>query len=438
MSFNPFIKEIGEALTPADLDALINRKVAEGLYVEYKRTFPTNEKIANTIASFANSYGGWYIVGVEADKLNNAATKIVGFPLSDYPDPIAKVREIAKERVDPFPAISPQVVTLNAGTAVLVVHIPGNQDKPFISSNGRIYRRVADSSDPVFEKDRYTIDRLYEEGQQSSKEFESFLEDDEEIDNRNAAWLKVFLTPHPEEITAVEVFFTEDIERLIERSNQERTIPLFGIHEITGNAPFSSFQITHQSVILSQRPPVRLDGASTELELFTDGRGKLSIPLTLSAYPAEPELKSLSSSTTRSVIQALSSRESDEFLFLRFLNVAEMMAGIGALLSFYLEWVKEHGPVSEFRVAIKLEGVRNVVPFFDAEEWGQYVKNYGLPVMRRERVQIPGGVRKSRLWDASPSTKSPLLEMVCYMAGHALGLPHDLQSSAFFKTYGSS
>jgi hypothetical protein len=438
MPFNPFATEIGEVLTTADLYELINRKVAEGLYVEYKATFPANEKVANTIASFANSYGGWYIVGVEADKVNNVATRVSGFPLSDYPDPIAKIRDIAKERIDPFPAIAPQVVLLSAGTAVLVVQIPGNQNKPFISSNGRIYRRVADSSDPVFEKDRYTIDRLYQEGRQSAKEFEAFLEDDEEIDNGDVARLKIFLAPHPEEILAVDVFFTEGVEKLLERSNQERPIPLFGLHEITGNAPFGSFQLTHQSVILSQRPPVRLGSASTELELFSDGRGKLSIPLTLSPYPTESELRSLSSPAARKVIKSLYSDESDEFLRLRFLNAAEMTAGIGALLSFYLEWVKEHGAVSEFRFAMKLEGVRNVVPFFDAEEWGQYVQKYGLPVMSRWKVRIPSGVRKSRLWDAAPGAKTPLLEMVCYMTGHALGLPHELQSEAFFKTYGSS
>jgi hypothetical protein len=438
MPFNPFIKEISEVLTPGDLDELINRQVAEGLYVEYKATFPANEKIANTIASFANSYGGWYIVGVEADKVNNVATRVSGFPLGDHPDPIAKIREIAKERIDPFPAIAPQVVLLSAGTAVLVVRIPGNQDKPFVSSNGRIYRRVADSSDPVFEKDRYTIDRLYEEGRQSSKEFEAFLEDDEEIDNDDVAWLKIFLAPHPEEISAADVFITEDVEKLLGRSSQERPIPLFGQHEITGNAPFSSFQLTHQSVILSQRPPVHLSGASTELELFWDGRGKLSIPLTLSPYPEETEIRSLTAPTAREVIERLDSSESDEFLRLRFLNAAEMMAGIGALLSFYLEWVKEHGAVSEFRIAIKLEGVRYVVPFFDAEEWGQYVQKYGLPVMSRSRVRIPSGVRKSNLWDASSGAKAPLLEMICYMAGQALGMSHELQSEAFFKTYGLS
>ena len=67
MPFNPFTKEIHEPLAIDDLSELITRKVAEGLYVEYKSTFQSNEKTARSIASFANSYGGWYIVGIEAE-----------------------------------------------------------------------------------------------------------------------------------------------------------------------------------------------------------------------------------------------------------------------------------------------------------------------------------------------------------------------------------
>src|SRR5438128_10928656 len=97
MTFNPFEKPVDD-LGDIDLQRVIDRDVAEGLYMEYKREFPKNEKIGWSLASFANSYGGWYVVGVEADKQRNTAVKLTGIDLTSERDPISKVREIAKSQ----------------------------------------------------------------------------------------------------------------------------------------------------------------------------------------------------------------------------------------------------------------------------------------------------------------------------------------------------
>ena len=56
----------------------------------------------------ANSYGGWYIVGVEAEKVINTPTNLCGIKLLDYPDPLSKVRDVAKAHISPIPAMRPQ------------------------------------------------------------------------------------------------------------------------------------------------------------------------------------------------------------------------------------------------------------------------------------------------------------------------------------------
>ena len=58
MPFNPFKKSIREPLTPEDLEMLIIDSVSEGYFVEYKGFLPVSKKIAKSIASFANTYGG--------------------------------------------------------------------------------------------------------------------------------------------------------------------------------------------------------------------------------------------------------------------------------------------------------------------------------------------------------------------------------------------
>ena len=149
MPFNPFDKPIGTTLTIDDLQLLITRSVSEGYFVEYKSQMQANEKIAKSIAALANTYGGWYFVGVDADKTHNVATNICGFSLASWTDPIATVREVAKSRISPTPVFYPQVVNITNDLVVLVIYVPEEQDTPFITSDGKIYRRVADSSDYI-------------------------------------------------------------------------------------------------------------------------------------------------------------------------------------------------------------------------------------------------------------------------------------------------
>src|SRR6266576_2604557 len=140
MAYSPFKKSIRETLTPEDLQLLVTDSVAEGYFVEYKGTLLDSKKIAKSIASFANTYGGWYIVGVTTDG-HNVAEKIPGFSLDNIHDPIATLRDSVRLGIDPVPVFFPQIVELSEKLVVLVVYIPGEQDTPFITKDGRIYRR---------------------------------------------------------------------------------------------------------------------------------------------------------------------------------------------------------------------------------------------------------------------------------------------------------
>src|SRR5437588_5427959 len=163
MPYNPFNKPVRETLTPEDLQVLVADSVSEGYFVEYKGTLPESKKIAKSIASFANTYGGWYIVGVTTDG-HNVAQQIPGFSLDDHHDPIASVRDSIRLGIDPVPVFFSQVVTLTPKRVVLVVYVPGEQDTPFITKDGRIYRRVSDSSEPMPETQRPALDHLVVQG----------------------------------------------------------------------------------------------------------------------------------------------------------------------------------------------------------------------------------------------------------------------------------
>ncbi len=232
MPFSPFKKSISDPLTSEDLQLLISSSVAEGYFVEYKGVLLAPNKIAKSIASFANTYGGWYIVGVTTDG-HNVAQHIVGFSLDDCHDPIASLRDSIRSGIDPIPVFFSQVVTIAPRRAVLVVYIPGEQDTPFITRDGRIYRRVSDSSDPIPEAQRSAVDRLIEQGRDRVHAFQRFCQEPRTFSKAEAStpWVNIFLSPYPlGMIERFELTSQAGLEHLLKRSRE--TIPLVR----TGNA----------------------------------------------------------------------------------------------------------------------------------------------------------------------------------------------------------
>lgn len=252
MPYNPFDKPIGSPLTKEDLQRLVEREVGENYFVEYKSLLPSKTKIAHSIASFANTYGGWYIVGVKTDP-HNIAKEICGFSLKESPDPISKVRDIIKTHLDPIPIFHPQVVTLEEDKVVLLIHLPGDQETPFVAKDGRIYRRNHDSSDPVAETSRYTIDRLVDAGRDFAKRFERFCSDGRtftEAEERQG-WVNLYLSPSP--LGTVEKsgwLLDTEIERLLQLGKTPFSLfEMEGI-TVTGTPAFNIGYPSYRSIVL--------------------------------------------------------------------------------------------------------------------------------------------------------------------------------------------
>jgi hypothetical protein len=72
-------KPIAE-ITYDDIDAFCQAQIPEGVKLDYKRELPNNDKIADLIAAYANTFGGLIVYGVDADqKTNKPILPIEGF-----------------------------------------------------------------------------------------------------------------------------------------------------------------------------------------------------------------------------------------------------------------------------------------------------------------------------------------------------------------------
>lgn len=437
MAYNLFDKPPGTTLDRADLQKLIDHRVAEGYYVEYKSDFPTRPKIGHSIASFANTYGGWYFVGIKTDE-NNVANEICGFAVAAHHDPIARIREIVKYHIDPVPIFYPQVVPLDTERAVLVVYVPENQQTPFISQDGRIYRRTYDSSDPVRETNRYSIDRLVDNGRDVAKRFEKFCQDERTFAEaeRKQGWVKLFLAPYPLGLGArPDRLSGESIEKLMGRSRAPVKIPL--PHHtalwIGANVPFNVGQPTHDSVVLRQVDPVKAAFNSLMAELFLDGRAKFFIPLHYFADWQIPDLDRLQSPRVRETLGSLweADRQSDTLHLLRFFDIGELWLVVAHLLSYYQEWLGAESYLTELQIAAVIEGVWRSVPFFDSDDWGAHVQKFGLPITSRTVIKIPpeigDGIR------VPANSEHPVWLDLCGDLSLAFGLPLQLYRELLFQ-----
>ncbi len=436
MAYSPFDKDIHEKLTKDDLQRLIEREVSEGYYIEYKRELPrANNKIAHSISSFANTYGGWYIVGILTNE-SHTALEVCGFNLSVCADPVGKVREVIKSHINPSPVFYPQLVYLSSSDVVLVVYVPGEQETPFVTKDGRIYRRINDSSDPVPENDRYAIDRLVDKGKSVSRRLEKFCTDERIFSKseENNSWLKIFITPYPAGLIDKNLLMMTnlDLERFIEESR--KPVEIFALTEgvngpITGNLPFTTGQVTYQSVILRQlSDPDRLAFSSLTAELFNDGCAKFFVPLPY-AEKALPQNRNLiKSAQVKNTLRKLSTQPNGNLAYLRFIDVGKLCLITACLFGYYLDWLDDHHV--DLRIVIQLDNVWRVVPFIDADEWAQHAEKFGIPVVDRNKINIP------RYFDNglpfTISTNQSIWLKICQLINSALGLP----SETYARTLG--
>lgn len=425
MAYSPFDKPIDQ-LTADDLGILIDDQVAEGYWVEYKQYFPDRSKIAHSIASFANTYGGWYFIGIKEE--DRVATEICGFSLSACSDPIARVREVIKSHINPVPVFHAKLIKLDGDKAILAAHVPDGQETPFITKDGRIYRRESDSSYPVAETDRYAVDRLVDKGREISRRFEQFCQDERTFSKaeEHQGWLNIYLSPYPlGTIDRWSIVSTKGIEELLQLSQTLLNVSL--VDDETGerttlgsgNCPLDSGQPSLGSVVLRQTGPSSPVFNVLTTEIFVDGRAKFLIPLRHLSF-GSIEWEKLKSSQAREALKELL-KEPDNLTYgLRFLDVPALWATATNLLNFYVAWLGQDIERIDIRMVMELTGVWRTVPFCDTDHWGEHSIRYGLPVLHQDHIKIPRSTSRSPLVDPQ---QDPPWVAVCGMLLLCLGLP---------------
>lgn len=423
MTFNPFGKGIGDALDAADLQVLVDRQIAEGYYIEYKSDFQTTTKIAKSLASFANTYGGWYFLGIQSDKTTSIAMGLPGFDLTDHPDPIATVRNVARDHIDPMPLLFPQLVEMTPGHWILAVYVPESNDTPHVCSDGRIYRRAADSSDPVFEKDRYTLDRLVERGKEALHRFDEFCIDDRTFSKseKKRSWFEGYFAPYPVgSVQTSNVFETTDLEALIDLSKGPLTSPFLPGITVTLRSDLTipyQVQTGFGSVLIRWLEPSQSAFNTLQIELFADGRCRMAAPLTLlNAW----QPGTISSRLTQEWLYSMKSDPKTDVYMLKFIDLRSTWGLLSWMVTVYTNWLQKLNWQGEVWTRMRLTNVWRCVPFYDTDAWMEHVQKFGVPVSHRDTIEMP--TQGQRPLQVS-LTKEGGLGILLSFVGLALGVP---------------
>jgi predicted HTH transcriptional regulator len=161
--YSPFTKPLHD-LTGDDLAIL--RDVSEGWFVDYKSEPLSTRDFAKHTSAFGNQFGGWLFVGVaEGPNKSMKAGSFPGVQAADVSKILVQVREAVSAHVSPAVCFDHKVIDgpvptleLPSERSIIIIGVPEGSSPPYVHSTGRIYRRIADSSDPKAETDRAVLD----------------------------------------------------------------------------------------------------------------------------------------------------------------------------------------------------------------------------------------------------------------------------------------
>ena len=192
-SYSPFNKAIHD-LQPSHLGVL--KSVSEGWYVEYKRESVSARALAKAVSAFANTYGGWLFLGVqEGSKSDAVAHSFPGIANEDVDATLQRLRHAAAEHLSPAPHFETKVlrgpceeIGLAQTTSVVAIGIPQSHTAPHVHKDGRIYRRVADGSEPKPETDRFILDQLWRRAEPIREMTRKWVARDPEFTEAEEKW----------------------------------------------------------------------------------------------------------------------------------------------------------------------------------------------------------------------------------------------------------
>lgn len=340
--------------------------IDEGYKIEYKSTFDASvkKKIPAIITSFANSEGGWLIIGVGD---NSRDLKCIPKLRSDYSQIIS---QLLKERTSPIPTFDSRFLVnpKNKREGMLIILVHEGHFPPYIS-NGTVYIRNGSSKEPI-KSERSTLDYLYQKSTKFTKELEDFCKRTIYFPG-NSDQAGAEKIPYPIcNIYFKNIGYHNQSPKDYRDFFNELKAQIF---DITDNM-FSSAQRTFNSIIFRHQSldPSVLSATPT-IEMFSDLSAKIHIPLGFSK-----------DEDRNTAIQILKKQGLIRGENIKICNGLDSFNCVYASLKIVTSLYKHYKlPVSDLAVCFETENSNNSFLFFDGTIFLERSKADGLSYCSR-------------------------------------------------------
>ncbi|MDE0093474.1 MAG: ATP-binding protein [Gammaproteobacteria bacterium] len=387
--YSPFSKPIGQLVTK-DLSVLKN--LLEGWSIEYKREMIKAEKIAKSVASFANTDGGWLFFGVEEPGKACESNKFPGIPKTKIHINKQQIAQAVSQHINPTPSFYIRVldgpcneINLKEDSSIIAVQVPYSNRTPHIQlHDGVIYQRTSDHSEPVPQTNRFQLDLLWQRGEEIRESVHQWVANDPEFtpNEKDIPYFRLlFLVdpwmPIPE--TWVKADRTEVKEILNGSSTDELRIKFDTVH---------TYQEGYLCRQFSCGQPVHY---GLTFQVFQDLRCELNVPLDILEVDDFDNGLSIDGEGYVHKGYYCHILEEQNHKSSRIVNLNFVWANTVAAISKYLKFLKLAHIRPAFRFKAKLLNVSRAVPFIDSKVVIDYCETHGLPMVMHRDLEFPSG-----------------------------------------------
>ena len=377
MRYTPFDKEL-QALSTDDLASL--HDVHEGWYVEYKSAMISHRSLAKSLSSFANQYGGWLFLGVFEDSPSHTAQGFPGLPTSQVPDALESLRNASKDLLQPPVFYTTRVfhgpiasINLGADHSLVVVSIPQGPNPPYLHNDGRIYRRIADSSNPAQETDRGVLDLLVERGNRANTRLADRISRSPPVsrgeENQPYIHLSIFSDRY------------ETMGHWYDKGLVEFTDIMGG-----GMLPFDNIFSTSEGYAARQAANNPQNARTLTWEFSRHCHSFVTLPIPLLSDIKDPAWNQYAIGE-----EFLSKLARDGMEYQTILDLSPLFQIYMSIMIRHRCLALAANVKGPFHIKAHLENVWRTVPFIDLPEYLIHTMNYGFPLVQEDPIFVPSG-----------------------------------------------